>query len=168
MCSARCRLLKKHSSHNAEYTPSMRIISVDMMIDDNCWLIGSMVVVGCSKCCNCGDPGCRVYPFYTVRSYAHVLTCLRHGFRRNMYPRLPVLRIWSFELKGGIFGSTEVSSSISSKGAMARRQSRRAVNPCPTAAVGDECCVIMFGARRQRVEMGFSVVFDSFRSSLTT
>ncbi len=80
----------------------MRIISVDMMIDDNDWLIDSMVVVGCSKCCDCGDPGCRVYPFYTVRWYAHVLTRLRHGLWRNKYPRLPVLRKWTFELNGGI------------------------------------------------------------------
>ncbi len=92
MCSARCRLSKKYSSHNAQYTPSIRIISVDMMIDDNGWLVGSTVVVGCSKCCNCGDPGCRA-PFYTIRWYAHVLTRLRHGLRGNKYPRLPVLHL---------------------------------------------------------------------------
>ncbi len=95
MCSARCRLSKKYSSHNAQYTPSMRIISVDMMIEDNGWLVGSMVVVvGCSKCCNCGDPGCRAHLFYILRWYAHVLTRLRHDLRRN------ILRL---ESKGGIF-----------------------------------------------------------------
>ena len=146
MCSARCRFSKKYSSHNAQYTPSIRIISVDMIIDDNDWLIGSMVVVGCSKCCNCGDPGCRAHPFYTIRWYAHVLMRLRHGLRRNKYPRLPVLRIWPLRLKGGISGSTEVSSWINPKGAIARRHSRRAASPCPAAAAA---CGAHRGVARQ-------------------
>ncbi len=45
MCSALCRLSKKYSSHNAQYTPSMHIISVDMMIDDSCCLVRGLLLL---------------------------------------------------------------------------------------------------------------------------
>ncbi len=75
-CSPICRLSKKYSSHNAQYSPSMHIISVDMMIDDSCclvrWLlllvVQSVVIVRIQAA---ERP--RFIPFVRMRMFCQVL-----------------------------------------------------------------------------------------------